>query len=47
MLTRRFKFLEAFELGYIDWGNNHLRTSKLSKHLSDDLKDKLMTRSDS
>ena len=42
-----FKFLESFELGYIDWGNNHQHASKLSKHLSDDLKDKLMTRSDS
>ena len=41
-----FEFLEAFELGYIDWGNNCQRASKLSKHLSDDLKDKLMTRSD-
>ena len=41
-----FKFLESFELGYIDWGNNHQRASKLCKHLSDDLKDKLMTRSD-
>ena len=41
------EFLEAFELGYIDWGNNRQRASKLSKHLSDDLKDKLMTRSDS
>ena len=42
-----FEFLESFELGYIDWGNNRQRASKLSKHLSDDLKDKLMTRSDS
>ena len=42
-----FEFLEAFKLGYIDWGNNCQRDSKLSKHLSDDLKDKLMTRSDS
>ena len=33
-------------LGYIDWGNNRQRASKLCKHLSDDLKDKLMTRSD-
>ena len=41
-----FKFLEYFELGYIDWGNNRQRTSKLCKHLSDDSKDKLMTRSD-
>ena len=41
-----FEFLESFELGYIDWGNNRQRASKLSKHLSDDLKDKLMTRSD-
>ena len=41
-----FKFLESFELGYIDWGNNRQRASKLCKHLSDDLKDKLMTRSD-
>ena len=36
-----FEFLESFELGYIDWGNNRQRASKLSKHLSDDLKDKL------
>ena len=42
-----FEFLESFELGYIDWGNNRQRASKLSIHLSDDLKDKLMTRSDS
>ena len=41
-----FEFLESFELGYIDWGNNHQCASKLCKHLSDDLKDKLMTRSD-
>ena len=41
-----FEFLELFELGYIDWGNNSQRASKLSKHLSDDLKDNLMTRSD-
>ena len=41
-----FKFLESFELGYIDWGNNRKPASKLCKHLSDDLKDKLMTRSD-
>ena len=32
-----FKFLESFELGYIDWGNNRQCTSKLCKHLSDDL----------
>ena len=31
-----FEFLESFELGYIDWGNNRQRASKLSKHLSDD-----------
>ena len=41
-----FKFLESFELGHIDWGNNRQRASKLCKYLSDDLKDKLMTRSD-
>ena len=41
-----FEFLESFELGYIDWGNNRQHASKLCKHLSDDLKDKLMTRSD-
>ena len=42
-----FEFLESFELvRYIDWGNNGQRASKLCKHLSDDLKDKLMTRSD-
>ena len=41
-----FEFLESFELGYIDWGNNHQCASKLCKHVSDDLKDKLMTRSD-
>ena len=34
-----FEFLESFELGYIDWGNNRQRASKLCKHLSDDLKD--------
>ena len=41
-----FKFLESFELGYIDWGNNRQRASKLCKHLSDDLKNKLMIQSD-
>ena len=41
-----FEFFEAFELGYIDWGNKRQQASKLSKHLFDDLKDKLMTRSD-
>ena len=41
-----FEFLKSFKLGYIDWGNNRQRASKLCKHLSDDLKDKLMTRSD-
>ena len=41
-----FEFLESFELGYIDWGNNRKRASKLANHLSDDLKDKLITRSD-
>ena len=41
-----FEFLESFELGYIDWGNNRQCASLLCKHLSDDLKDKLMTRSD-
>ena len=41
-----FEFLESFELGYIDWGNNRQCASKLSIHLSDDLKDKLITRSD-
>ena len=41
-----FEFLESFELGYIDWGNNRQRASKLSNHLSDELKDKLITRSD-
>ena len=41
-----FEFLESFELGYIAWGNNSQCASKLCKHLSDDLKDKLMTRSD-
>ena len=41
-----FEFLESFELGYIDWGKKRQRASKLSMHLSDDLKDKLMTRSD-
>ena len=41
-----FEFLESFELGFIHWGNNRQRASKLSKHLFDDLKDKLMTRSD-
>ena len=42
-----FKFLESFELGYIDWGNNRQNASKLIKHLFDDLKDKLMCCSDS
>ena len=41
-----FEFLESFELGYIDWGNNCQPASKLYNHLSDDLKDKLITRSD-
>ena len=41
-----FEFLESFEPGYIDWGNNRQSASKLCKHLYDDLKDKLMTRSD-
>ena len=41
-----FEFLESFELGYIDWGNNRQCASKLCKYLSDNLKDKLMTRSD-
>ena len=41
-----FEFLESFELGYIDWGNNRQHASELCKHLSDDLKYKLMTRSD-
>ena len=27
-----FEFLKLFELGYIDWGNNRQRTSKLSNH---------------
>ena len=30
------EFLKAFELGYIDWGNNRQLASKLNKHLSDD-----------
>ena len=42
-----FEFLESFELGNIYWGNNRHRASKLIKHLSVDLKDKLMTCSDS
>ena len=42
-----FEFLNAFELGYIDWGNNRQCASKLCKNLSDDLQDKLMTPSDS
>ena len=29
-----FEFWESFELGYIDWGNNRQRASKLSKHFS-------------
>ena len=41
-----FEFLKSFELGYIDWGINQQRTNKLSKHLSDDLKDTLLTKSD-
>ena len=38
-----FEFLESFELGYIDQGNNQQCASKLFKHLTDDPKDKLMT----
>ena len=38
-----FKFVQ---LGYIDWGNNRQCASKLCIHLSDELKDKLMIRSD-
>ena len=34
-----FKFLEVFELRYIDWGNNRQRASKLTKYLSDIVKD--------
>ena len=41
-----FEFLESLELGYIDWGNNRQHASKLLMHLSDDLKDKLLLRSD-
>ena len=41
-----FEFLESFELGYIDWENNRQRASKISNHLSEDLKDKLITQSD-
>ena len=41
-----FEFLESFELGYIDWGKNRQRASKLSMHLFDELKDKLMNRYD-
>ena len=37
--------LKRFSL--VDWGNNRQRASKLIKHLSDDLKDKLLTHSDS
>ena len=42
-----FKFIKALELGYIDWGNNRQPASQLAKHLSADLKDKLLTHSDS
>ena len=42
-----FEFHEAFDLSYIHWGNNRQHASKLTKHLSDDLKDKLLTHSDS
>ena len=41
-----FEFFESFVLGYVYWGYNCQCTSKLCEHLSDDLKDKLMTRSD-
>ena len=41
-----FQFLESFELEYIYWGNIRQPASKVCKYLSDDLKDKLMTRSD-
>ena len=41
-----FEFLESFELGYIDWGNNRQLASTLCKHLSDNLRDNLMARSD-
>ena len=41
-----FEFLESFEIAYINWGNNPQPASKLCKHLPDDLRDKLMTRSD-
>ena len=34
-------------MGCIDCGNNKQHASKPTKHLSDDLKDKLLTRSDS
>ena len=37
-----FEFLESVELGYIDWRNNKQNASKLCKHLSDDLRDKLI-----
>ena len=46
LIKQFFNFLESFELGYIDWGNNRQCASKLCKNLSDDLRDKLMTRSD-
>ena len=42
-----FEFLETFEFGYINWGNNPQCASKLLKHLSNDLKDKVMSQSDS
>ena len=41
-----FEFLKSFELEYIELGNNRQCASKLCKHLSDDMRDKLMTRSD-
>ena len=38
--------LKVFQKWLLDWGNNRQRASKLCKHLSDDLRDKSMTRSD-
>ena len=46
-LIKKFSnFLSLLKLVYIDRGNNCQCASKLCKHLSDDLNDKLMTRFD-
>ena len=45
--TTVFEFREAAELAYLGWGNSVQKTNRLySKHLPEDLQDKLMTQSD-